>query len=524
MPVTDEGPLNSLLPEIYPIIIAHLPLYATPSTLLALALTNHHVSDIALPLLCSRLVLKNEADALLLLQKLMDDPPFGRVVRELHIMSDLSLNTRSQNPPSDVVRRVSDVISKGYLPFIHTLGLHLGKGWYHDEDPVNGFGQFEKGFWTQINQKCPKLRALILEGFEEAEEPWFVDSGILEVPDITSLSLHIFGREVETLAIHKHLHHMSSLAHSLHTLDLKPDASEDYASLSSIFEIDFPCLRSLSLASFSEINTSQAMAFWERHPSIEALDIASNDHQDSRWFAPVVPATLLPKLLHLTVCWDDALLLAPILGRLLGLSIHGSVNAQIPYLLRSVCPNGLPKLKSLHIGQAPSSSAKNKNIEGSLWYESEDGVFGRTTNKGSRTVFDGFMHSIVRGAPNLEEIGFTGALSRLPELVKIAGDLNGFAHLKYLYHQDSYITVESGIIDIHSKRDTFASQATSLAENVPGLVSITNVATTSNHLPYMTAKITRGENGEVTSVEVGNGYGMKIGYDDAAFPQAPYNT
>jgi hypothetical protein len=110
----------------------------------------------------------------------------------------------------------------------------------------------------------------------------------------------------------------------------------------------------------------------------------------------------------LQVHWNDALRLAPILGQLLSLSFRGSINAQIPYLLRSVCPNGLPKLKSLVIGQTPHSSVENKNIEGSLWYENPDGVFQRGTNKWSRRVSDGFMHSIVRGAPNLEEIGFHG--------------------------------------------------------------------------------------------------------------------
>jgi len=121
------------------IIAAHLPLDATPSTLLALALTNRHISEFALPLVNSRLVLKNETDAMLVLQKLLDNPLFGRIVRELHIMSDLSVDTRNQDPPWDVIRRVEDVISKGYLPFIHTLGLHLMARWYYDYDNVEPF-------------------------------------------------------------------------------------------------------------------------------------------------------------------------------------------------------------------------------------------------------------------------------------------------------------------------------------------------------------------------------------------------
>ena len=188
-----QGPLNELIPEIYPIIAAHLPLYVTPSTLLALALTNHHISKIALPLVYSRVLLKDELNATLVLQKLVDNPPVGLMIRELHIMSDLSVETRNQNPPSDVIRRVEDVISKGYLPFIHTLGLHLTKRWYYDPDkdyePVNGFGQLRKDFCAQLKEKCPRLRGLILKGFsDDLDEPWVEESGFLQVP-VSAVSL-----------------------------------------------------------------------------------------------------------------------------------------------------------------------------------------------------------------------------------------------------------------------------------------------------------------------------------------------
>ena len=184
---TKQGPLNDLIPEIYPIIATHLPLYVTPSTLLALALTNHHISEIALPLVYSRVVLKNEWDATLVLQKLVDNPPVGLTIHELHIMSDLSVDTRNKNPPLDMIRRVEDVILKGYLPLIHTLGLHLMNGWYYDLDknfePVNGFGQLRKEFWAQLKEKCPRLRGLILEGFSDnLNEPWIEESGLLEIP------------------------------------------------------------------------------------------------------------------------------------------------------------------------------------------------------------------------------------------------------------------------------------------------------------------------------------------------------
>lgn len=179
-----QGPLNDLLPEIYPIIASHLALHETPSTLLALALTNHHISKIVLPLLHSRLVLKNETDAIQVLQKLVDNPSFGRFVRELHIRSDLSSYTWSQNPPSDVIRRVEDVITRGYLPFIHTLGLHLMNGWYVNTEDflAKGFGYLRKGFLVQLKQKCPRLRGLILKGFTHySVKPWLATWGVLQI-------------------------------------------------------------------------------------------------------------------------------------------------------------------------------------------------------------------------------------------------------------------------------------------------------------------------------------------------------
>jgi hypothetical protein len=109
------------------------------------------------------------------------------------------------------------------------------------------------------------------------------------------------------------------------------------------------------------------------------------------------------------VHWNDARLLAPILNQLFSLSINKSVNAQIPYLLRFVLPNGVPNLKSLVIGQSESTSRKNNTIEGSLWFERKNGTFQEAKTKTqSRSVFDSFMHSIVRAAPNLEELGFHG--------------------------------------------------------------------------------------------------------------------
>ncbi|KAG6806935.1 hypothetical protein H0H92_009520, partial [Tricholoma furcatifolium] len=278
---------------------------------------------------------------------------------------------------------------------------------------------------------------------------------------------------------------------------------------SLILGTNFPCLRSLTLAGFSKADTQQAMSFWERHPSIEYLHLTWNNMDPSNdgsncWFASPLPDNLLPNLPHLRVQGKDALLLAPILCQLLSLAIFQSVNAQIPYLLRYVCRNGLPKLKSLEIGQRPDSDKRNRQNKGSLWYEREDGSFRQGTATSSRTVFDGFMHSIVRSAPDLEEMGFHSMEFSFSKLVRMIISNNDFYG-------------ESGIVPSdHIKRDILASQVKDLADAVPSLVSVTSRL--NMHPPYMTARITRDQDKQVASVKVGNGYWMKIGCEDQAFP------
>jgi hypothetical protein len=77
-------------------------------------------------------------------------------------------------------------------------------------------------------------------------------------------------------------------------------------------------------------------------------------------------------LISLKAPFDNVRILSPILGQLVSLTVYYSINAQVPYLLRAVLPDGLPNLKSLNIGQWPSHSGKNVDIEGALWYERED--------------------------------------------------------------------------------------------------------------------------------------------------------
>ena len=110
--------------------------------------------------------------------------------------------------------------------------------------------------------------------------------------------------------------------------------------------------------------------------------------------------------------------LAPILNQMISLTIYETINAQVPYLLRSVLPDGLPNLKSLKISQI--SISDDEHEEGARWYETESGAFclASGSEEASREVTNGYIHSIARGAPNLEELCLHGEPITLQRYVR----------------------------------------------------------------------------------------------------------
>ena len=56
-------------------------------------------------------------------------------------------------------------------------------------------------------------------------------------------------------------------------------------------------------------------------------------------------------------------------------------------------------------------------LEGGLWYETKDGEFLVSERaKAERYIWNGYIHSIARGAPNIEEIAFNAGI-RISHLV-----------------------------------------------------------------------------------------------------------
>jgi hypothetical protein len=117
--------------------------------------------------------------------------------------------------------------------------------------------------------------------------------------------------------------------------------------------------------------------------------------------------------LFLQARFVDIRILVPILPQLVSLAFVQSHNAQVPYLLRAVLPNGLPHLKSLEIDQDTANWDHRHSMEGVQWYETSDGKFHvakerETMLEEAGFPLEGYMCSIVKGAPNIEELGLHG--------------------------------------------------------------------------------------------------------------------
>lgn len=186
-----------LLPELFPLVASHLPLYATPSTLLALALTNRGIYEIVHDLLYSHLVLRNEKDAILTFKRILTNPDMGKAVRELHVMSELTVATINGETAFDTVTGLKRLIKAGSLPYLRTLVLKLSKEccenepWYR----VAGFGHLDTDFWDDLRTKCPRLRTIVISGIgDQTDDPWIQESGMYELKGMEVSTPSIGGR------------------------------------------------------------------------------------------------------------------------------------------------------------------------------------------------------------------------------------------------------------------------------------------------------------------------------------------
>ncbi|KAF8168706.1 hypothetical protein BJ912DRAFT_199299 [Pholiota molesta] len=513
----DELTLTILPPELFPVIAAFVPLRSAPHTLRALALANRHCYNICRPILYSRLVLRNEDDAKGVMRRIMNDPQLGLYVTELYIMSALSAKARKGKKPLNVVTGLRFLVGKGLIPRITALGLYFLKDWIYDEHfkPIS-CGRLLAGFWINLRNKCPRLRTLLLRNVGHSfMAPWLKGPVIDEInnlPDLSVLRLEWSPSEgPEDDDALKVLNNLPRLASSLHTLSL----TTDFQPATVLLSLDFPHLKFLRLRDFKSLDdTEKVQGFFERHPQLENLSLESCIHT---WFSKNIEVGFLPNLKHLKARFEDIRLLVPILPQLVSLGFTKSDNAQVPYLLRAVLPNGLPKLKSLEIEQdAPGWDACK--LEGALWYETLEGEFRTELNfkEMARDFTKGYMHSIVRGAPNLEELGLHGVPLSSACLKNLHPTFSQFVKMERFYYYGYSPDPKYGNAPhprIHEKAVAdFLASAEALARVCTRLESVTSIYGKS--LPYVSGAIERSSVGDVTAVRLVDGVGMLISADE----------
>ncbi|KAF9475713.1 hypothetical protein BDN70DRAFT_954880 [Pholiota conissans] len=361
--------------ELFMHISTFVPLRFAPKTLLSLAQGNRYFYRTFHPILYSRLILRREDDAIMAFQRILDLPELGLSVTQIHLMSDLSIETRRNEKPFDVLVGLQMLVNKQLVPRLVALSIYLLESWEYDSDwkPIIGHGRLPLDFWRNLRLACPRLRSLTLRNVGHGDKDrWLsgvVIDELLSFTELTSLRLEFPGDdtgppEKEKLRILKCLPRFVSLqVLSIGGQELKEG---------EIFAFEFPNLKWLRLHWFASYkDTTKVMAFFDRHPQLESLSLLDCMHT---WFSKDVREGFLPNLKHLKARFEDVRCLVPILPQLVSLAFEESLNAQVPYLLREVLPDGLPNLKSLEIVQE-AGEWNSRKLEGALWYETLDGEF-----------------------------------------------------------------------------------------------------------------------------------------------------
>jgi hypothetical protein len=179
--------LTTLPSELFPVIASFIPLRSAPPTLRAWALANRHCYDICRSLLYSRLILRNEDDAIGVIQRIIAEPQIGFAVKELYIMSELSIEARTGKKAFDVVAGLQMLVTKGLLPRMIALGLYLLKGWTYDENiKIISCGRLPADFWINLRINCPRLRTLMLRNVGHSfHDPWLTGTVIDEINSLS---------------------------------------------------------------------------------------------------------------------------------------------------------------------------------------------------------------------------------------------------------------------------------------------------------------------------------------------------
>jgi hypothetical protein len=173
-------PPLTLPPELFSLIASFIPLRSAPPTLLSLALGDRLFYSIIRPILYARLILRNEDDAVAVIQRILREPQLGLGVTELHVMSELSVTTRKGRKPFDVLVGVQMLVKERLIPHIAALGIHLLHGWLL---PVE--------FWRSLRSECTRLHTLDLRNVGEVSNHLWLSGHVIDEINSISASVQI---------------------------------------------------------------------------------------------------------------------------------------------------------------------------------------------------------------------------------------------------------------------------------------------------------------------------------------------
>jgi hypothetical protein len=188
-------PLLNLPLELISTIPEYLPLYSHPKNTLSLALTSRSFHTIFFPILYAHLILNTQKEAASILRTIIINPTRGSWVRGIHCYSALSPETQrsgfqdtSLGVETPAIALVEDVIMSGFVPFLHTLELHLdhcpgrtAELGSHTFWGSQRFWEIGAPFWEGLCCQCPALHTLILPRFADFRaDPPLNESGIFK--------------------------------------------------------------------------------------------------------------------------------------------------------------------------------------------------------------------------------------------------------------------------------------------------------------------------------------------------------
>jgi len=165
----------------------------------------------------------------------------------------------------------------------------------------------------------------------------------------------------------------------------------------------------------------------------------------------------------------------------------------------------------LSITHKPREIEKNSSLEG----DTADGETLDAEREIERKTSSEYILSLARGAPNLEELALC---SYFPSITHVVSWFS-FLHIKYIFSNlQANIAPEMAQFSTLCRfyyRGLFPQNDEALAKNSKTLAEIcrglTVVVDTRQHqVPYIAARISRDENGVVSDVVIGEGYGVQI--------------